>query len=82
LCKAHTDEDKARLVFNELDFDQSGYIERIELEMLLLEYGLPRLEAKAYLDKYDTNGDKKISFEEFFQHFAPLWRFAYALALA
>ncbi len=73
----HSDEEKARLVFNELDMDNSGHLDCIELELLLLEYGLPRNEAKTYLKKYDTDGDGEISFEEFLKDFGPLWKFAY-----
>ncbi len=73
----HTDEEKAKLVFNELDMDNSGHLDCVELELLLLEYGLPKNEAITYLKKYNSDGDGEISFDEFFTDFGPLWRFAY-----
>ncbi len=72
-----TDEERARIIFQELDFDNSGFIERVELEMLLLEYGLPKKEVESYLARHDGNGDGKISFPEFQKNFEPLWKFAY-----
>lgn len=71
------DEDRAKVIFQELDFDNSGYIEKVELEMLLLEYGLPRAEVETYLAKHDPDNDGKISFSEFKTNFEPLWKFAY-----
>lgn len=77
----HTDKDKAKIVFDQLDFNNSGYIDQLELELLLLEYGLPKHEAKAYIKRYDNNKDQQISFEEFFSNLRPLWSFIYKYAM-
>ena len=77
----HTDRDKAKVVFDQLDFDKSGYIDQLELELLLLEYGLPKHEAKKYMKRFDDNKDSQISFEEFFSNLRPLWNFIYKYAM-
>jgi Ca2+-binding EF-hand superfamily protein len=57
--------------FDRLDSDNSGYIERSEIQELFKEaYGgneddVPALEIKAFLDFFDTNEDGKISWQEF-----------------
>lgn len=72
-----TNEEKCRLVFEQIDIDRSGYIENFELKTLLLEWGLPYNEVEEYMNKYDENKDSKISFDEFFK-MHPIWSFAYS----
>ncbi|MEM7119040.1 MAG: EF-hand domain-containing protein [Chloroflexota bacterium] len=71
---------KAEAVFNQLDLDQSGFLDVFELQMLLLEWGLPLDEVDAYIAKYD-DGDGKISFDEFFSHMKPIWEFGFNVLL-
>ena len=72
---AQSDRDKAGLVFKELDINQDGSIALIELQLLLLEWGLPETEAGRYIKRCDTDGDGVISFDEFFRNMRPVWRF-------
>ncbi|MBD2613187.1 EF-hand domain-containing protein [Nostoc punctiforme FACHB-252] len=72
-----SNEEKCRLIFEELDIDRNGYIDELELKILLLEWGLPSSEVEEYMKKYDDNKDLKISFEEFFK-MRPVWSFAYS----
>jgi len=65
---------RARFVFDVLDPDQSGFIDALELEKLLIQWGLPVNEVEAYMAEDE---DKQFSFEEFYQNFKPIWDFAY-----
>ncbi len=76
--KTVSDREKAQMIFSQLDVDHSGFLDFFEIQTLLLEWGLPDLEAKQYLNQYDANGDKKFSFEEFFEHMRPIWLFAFS----
>ncbi|WP_017653719.1 EF-hand domain-containing protein [Fortiea contorta] len=72
-----SNEEKCRLIFDQIDIDRSGYIDEFELKTLLLEWGLPSNEVDEYMEKYDDNKDLKISFDEFFK-MRPVWSFAYS----
>ncbi len=72
---AKSDSDKALLVFKELDVNQDGLIALMELQLLLLEWGLPETEAGRYIARCDKDGDGVISFDEFFRNMRPVWRF-------
>jgi Ca2+-binding EF-hand superfamily protein len=72
-----SNEEKCRLIFEQIDIDRSGYIDEFELKTLLLEWGLPSIEVEEYMQKYDDNKDLKISLEEFFK-MRPIWSFAYS----
>ncbi|CAF1260605.1 unnamed protein product [Rotaria sordida] len=65
---------RARFIFDCLDTDKSGYIDNLELQKLLIQWGLPENEVEDYLA---DDGDKKFSFEEFYEKFKPIWGFAY-----
>jgi Ca2+-binding EF-hand superfamily protein len=79
--KTISDREKAQMIFSQLDVDLSGFLDFFEIQTLLLEWGLPDLEAQQYLNQYDLNGDKKFSFEEFFEHMRPIWLFAFSNVL-
>ena len=78
---AVSERDKAQFVFDYVDMRQTGYIERFELELLLLEWGLPIEEATEYMDLYDTDKDGRLTFDEFYTAMRPLWRFIYYTCL-
>ncbi|CAF1362966.1 unnamed protein product [Adineta ricciae] len=65
---------RAKFVFDNLDHDQSGFIDLPELQKLLIQWGLPDNEVDDYL-AYDD--DKRLSFEEFYQNLQPIWEFAF-----
>ena len=65
---------RARFIFDCLDTDASGYIDGIELQKLLIQWGLPESEADAYLA---SDEDKQFSFDEFYKNLKPIWSFAY-----
>ena len=72
-----TNEEQAKTVFDYLDLNQSGFLDTFELEMLLLEWGLPLNEVQEYLKQFDENKDGRISPQEFQTHFRPVWKFGY-----
>jgi Ca2+-binding EF-hand superfamily protein len=72
-----SNEEKCRIIFEQIDVDRNGYIDEFELKILLLEWGLPASEVEEYMRKYDDNQDLKISLEEFFK-MRPIWSFAYS----
>jgi len=66
---------QAKLVFDNLDIDASGYIELWELETLLLNWGVSINDAKKFLGEFD-DGDGRVSFEEFYLHMRRIWEYA------
>jgi Ca2+-binding EF-hand superfamily protein len=73
------DDTKAKKIFNFLDIDNSGFIELMEMELLLVEWGMTSYEAVAYMKRFGGD-DGKISLNEFREQMAPLWKFAYKRA--
>jgi len=65
----------ARLAFNMLDKDESGYLDVYELADLLVRWGLPGSEAQALINEIDVNGNGRLEFDEFEQHLKPVWSF-------
>lgn len=80
--KNYTHEELAEKVFNCLDTDGSGDLSLEEIQHLLVSWGLPADEAKVVLKQKDSDGDGKISFDEFFENFAPVWKFAARIVLS
>ena len=74
---AKSERDKAQVVFQQVDLDKDGQLTRHELKPLLTEWGLPESEVKRYLDRFDTDHDNAISFDEFFTNMKPVWQFIY-----
>jgi hypothetical protein len=57
-----------RAAFDRIDLDKSGYIEIGEIEKLLgelYEDGVPAYEVTSFLSLFDTDGDRRISWDEF-----------------
>ena len=73
------DKTKAQRIFEFLDIDKSNYIELMEMELLLVEWGMTSYEAMAYMKRFGGE-DGRISLEEFYEQMAPLWKFAYKRA--
>ena len=74
-----TRQQRARLVFDKLDADDDGSISTLELEAVLVAWGLPRADAAACLGEVDHSGDGRVSFAEFHEGLAPIWEFACAI---
>jgi len=68
------DEAKLRECFNKFDADGSGFIKKGEVKAVLEDMGLsgPDVEniAKNVMEDGDADGDAKISWEEFKNHFS------------
>lgn len=69
----------AKAVFEFLDIDKSGFLELMEIEVLLVEWGMAPYEAVDYMRHFGGD-DGRISIEEFTQEMAPLWKFAFKRA--
>jgi len=59
--------DEMRVVFNSFDTDGSGFLDKNELKNAFKNFkgGLTDAEIDALMAEADTNGDGKVSFEEF-----------------
>jgi Ca2+-binding EF-hand superfamily protein len=69
------EKDQARLIFDNLDIDSSGYLEIWELETLLLNWGVSPSDAKIFLKSFD-DGDNRVSFDEFYRNMKRIWKYA------
>ncbi|KAG0043245.1 hypothetical protein BGZ83_011683 [Gryganskiella cystojenkinii] len=67
---------QAKLVFETLDSDSSGYLDKEELEHLLVSWGLPASEASGYLKACDKDSSGGINFIEFYETMPTVWKFA------
>lgn len=74
--RAASERDKAGLVFRHLDFNGDGALTRLELDLLLHEWGLPAGETSRYLKWVEAAGGR-IEFDAFFQRMRPMWRYIY-----
>jgi CRP-like cAMP-binding protein/Ca2+-binding EF-hand superfamily protein len=75
--RAATDRERAELVFRHLDADGDGFIEAQDLDLLLIEWGLPASETKLYLTRIRTDAQGRIGFAEFLRTMEPVWRYIY-----
>jgi Ca2+-binding EF-hand superfamily protein len=66
---------RARAIFCLMDHDCDDRISRLELQLLLLEWGLPASEVDRYFDACDRDRDGVVSFDEFFTSMSPVWSF-------
>ncbi|KAG0304431.1 hypothetical protein BGZ98_005523 [Dissophora globulifera] len=67
---------QAKMIFDTLDSDGSGYLDVEELEHLLVSWGLPSNEAAGYLKQHDKDESKTIDFQEFYTNMPTVWKFA------
>ncbi|MFI5311016.1 MAG: cyclic nucleotide-binding domain-containing protein [Gemmatimonadales bacterium] len=74
---AKSDQDRAGLVFRRIDLDGDGYISRFELELLLIEWGLPKSDADRWMRLGDSDGDGRLTRADFYERFRPVWKFIY-----
>jgi len=74
------EKEQAKLVFDNLDINSSGFLELWELETLLLNWGVSINDAKRFLEKFD-DGDGRVSFEEFYLHMRRIWKFAIGIMI-
>jgi CRP-like cAMP-binding protein/Ca2+-binding EF-hand superfamily protein len=77
VARAVSDRDKAELVFRHLDLDGDGQLSPADLDLLLLEWGLPESETQRYLARVKTDGHGRVSFSEFLRSMEPVWRYIY-----
>ena len=59
--------------FSDLDLDKSGYITQNEFESMLQHHGFPVTQAdlQSLMERYDKNGDGRVSYGEFVQETTP-----------
>ena len=67
---------QAKIVFDHIDIDKTGFLELAEIEMLLLEWGMDEYEARRYIKRF-AGSDSRIDFEEFLNSMQPIWRFGF-----
>jgi CRP-like cAMP-binding protein len=75
--QAGTDREKAELVFRHLDADGDGAVDAADIDLLLLEWGLPHSETRRYLARCRADASGRINFGEFLRSMEPVWRYIY-----
>jgi Ca2+-binding EF-hand superfamily protein len=69
--------DRALFVFDLLDINGDGTIDRSELQALLDEWAMPPAEARRWTRTLGLADDAPIPFPLFFERMRPIWRFIY-----
>jgi CRP-like cAMP-binding protein/Ca2+-binding EF-hand superfamily protein len=75
--QAKTDWERAALVFRRIDLNGDGLVSRFELELLLVEWGLPRSDVEHWLRLADKSGAGHLTQDDFYHNFRPVWSFIY-----
>lgn len=59
--------------FKALDKDQNGFISSLEFKQMLIDHGFfpSHKEVSNLVERYDKNGDGKVSYSEFIQEITP-----------
>lgn len=70
-----TKELQAKIVFDAMDADDSGFLEVTEIESVLMSWGLSRAESHSLVIARDTSGDGKIDLQEFIDNFREVYEF-------
>lgn len=74
-----SDEQKAKYVFERLDFDGTGILEPSDLQKLLTAWGCPKSEVDCYMKMNRGADPTKIRLEEFTTFYRPIWRFIFRM---
>lgn len=75
--QANSDMDRAALVFRRIDLNGDGYISKFELELLLVEWGLPLSDVNQWLNLAGKSANERLSQSDFYENFRPVWSFIY-----
>ena len=70
-----TKQQQAKIVFDAMDADNSGFLEVTEIESVLVSWGLSLAESHGLIIARDTSGDGKIDLQEFIDHFGEVYEF-------
>ena len=81
LAAMTTPTEQARAVFDSIDLDKSGVLERFELAELLIQWGCPDDEVASYIAHVDVDGDGHIDFTEFLYKMEVIWKFGFGYVL-
>ncbi len=60
-------------VFDFYDFDGNGYIEAADIKEIFEDTNIHDDQFQRFIDDYDDNGDRKISFDEFYNMIVSLY---------
>jgi Ca2+-binding EF-hand superfamily protein len=74
---------QARILFNTIDSDRSGFVTEEELENFLAGFGVTSIvtAARALMSNEDENSDGKVSFTEFEKHMTPFYLYAFEVKI-
>jgi Ca2+-binding EF-hand superfamily protein len=72
-----TDEQTGRIVFDFLDIHGRGYVDEIQIEILLLGWGMDLHEAQRTIRRISGPVQMQYSYDEFRTRLKPIWRYGY-----
>ena len=75
--RTRVNEKKARFVFDMIDRDGDGFVEKLELQKLLVQWGLPDHEVDEYMEFSGQRDQERFTFEAFMVNMKPIWKFGY-----